>query len=60
VANSSVGKWFVRKRGLAIGISSIGVSFGTGSYRYAWGFNLVLLLIMATGIVSLKRHPANA
>jgi MFS family permease len=33
---------------------------GTGSYRYAWGFNLVLLLIMAAGIVSLKRHPANA
>jgi MFS family permease len=26
---SSVGKWFVRKRGLAIGISSMGVSFGT-------------------------------
>ncbi|MGE5256726.1 MAG: MFS transporter [Hyphomicrobiales bacterium] len=26
---SSVGKWFNRKRGLAIGISSMGVSFGT-------------------------------
>ena len=26
---SSVSKWFVRKRGLAIGISSMGVSFGT-------------------------------
>jgi MFS family permease len=27
--SSSVGKWFARKRGLAIGISSMGVSFGT-------------------------------
>ncbi len=26
---SSVGKWFVRRRGVAIGISSMGVSFGT-------------------------------
>ncbi len=29
VGNSSVGKWFVRKRGVAIGIASMGVSFGT-------------------------------
>jgi MFS family permease len=27
--NTSVGKWFTRKRGLAIGISSMGISFGT-------------------------------
>lgn len=27
--SSSVGKWFDRKRGLAVGISSMGVSFGT-------------------------------
>lgn len=27
--NTSVGKWFDRKRGLAIGISSMGISFGT-------------------------------
>ncbi|MGE5845049.1 MAG: MFS transporter [Syntrophaceae bacterium] len=29
VGNSSVGKWFVRKRGMAIGLASMGVSFGT-------------------------------
>jgi hypothetical protein len=29
---------------------------GTGSYRYAWGLNLVLLLIMAAGIATLKRN----
>lgn len=29
VGNSSVGKWFIRKRGMAIGIASMGVSFGT-------------------------------
>ena len=29
VANTSVGKWFVRKRGLAIGVATMGISFGT-------------------------------
>lgn len=29
VTNSSVGKWFIRKRGLALGISTMGISFGT-------------------------------
>ncbi|MCX5828619.1 MAG: MFS transporter [Deltaproteobacteria bacterium] len=27
--NSSVAKWFIRKRGMALGISTMGVSFGT-------------------------------
>ena len=29
VANSSVGKWFVRKRGVAVGIASMGIGLGT-------------------------------
>ncbi|MDD5100549.1 MAG: MFS transporter [Syntrophales bacterium] len=29
VCNSSVGKWFIRMRGLAIGISSVGIGVGT-------------------------------
>jgi len=29
VANSSVGKWFVRKRGTALGITTMGIGFGT-------------------------------
>lgn len=29
VCISSVGKWFIRKRGLAIGITSMGIGFGT-------------------------------
>jgi MFS family permease len=29
VGNSSVGKWFVRKRGLAIGMTTMGISSGT-------------------------------
>lgn len=29
VANSSVGKWFVRRRGMAVGIASMGIGFGT-------------------------------
>ena len=40
VAHSSVGKWFVRKRGLAIGISSMGVSFGTITLTPATAFML--------------------
>jgi MFS family permease len=29
VCNSSVGKWFIRKRGMAIGAASIGIGFAT-------------------------------
>ena len=29
VCSSSVGKWFIKKRGMAIGIATMGISFGT-------------------------------
>jgi MFS family permease len=29
VCSSSVGKWFIKKRGIAIGIATMGISFGT-------------------------------
>jgi MFS family permease len=38
VMNSSAAKWFVKKRGTAIGISTMGVSFGTFMFTPAAGF----------------------
>jgi MFS family permease len=60
--NSSVGKWFVRRRGLAIGISSMGVSFGTltltpiAAYildRFSWkaGFLFIGVNLLVPGIL---------
>ena len=52
VVNSSVGKWFIRKRGIAIGISTMGVSFGTVALtplagyivkNYDWRYGFVFL-----------------
>ena len=62
VANSSVGKWFVRQRGLAIGISSMGVSFGTITLtpatafmleHFSWktGFLFIGLTLLVPGIL---------
>lgn len=62
VCNSSVGKWFVRKRGLAIGIASIGVGAGTmatvplAGYVvkvYGWkpGFACIGLFVLIIGVV---------
>lgn len=52
---SSVGKWFIRKRGLAIGVTSMGISFGTivltplAGYIadfFSWKTGLILLGII--------------
>jgi len=38
VCSSSVGKWFVKKRGVAIGIATMGISFGTVALAPLAGF----------------------
>ena len=61
VCNSSVGKWFVRKRGLAIGIASIGVGAGTMAtvpaagyvakvYGWQMGFACIGVFVMIIGV----------
>jgi sugar phosphate permease len=62
VCNSSVGKWFIRKRGLAFGISSVGVGAGTMAMAplagyfvkvYGWrsGFILMGACVLVIGVV---------
>ena len=62
VCNSSVGKWFIRKRGLAFSVSSIGVSAGTIAMAplvgyvvkvYGWqaGFILMGVCVLVIGVV---------
>ncbi len=61
VCNSSVGKWFVKKRGLTIGIASIGIGFGTmvlaplAGYivkHYGWrmGFMFLGAMVLIVGM----------
>ena len=38
VTNPSIGKWFIRKRGIAIGTATMGISFGTILLTPAAGF----------------------
>ncbi len=59
--SSSVSKWFVKKRGLAIGIASMGISLGTvlltplagyivQSFNWRFGLAALSLLTLALGI----------
>jgi MFS family permease len=61
VCNSSVGKWFDRKRGLAIGIASIGVGAGTMAtvplagyvvkiYGWKLGFACIGVFVLIIGV----------
>jgi len=61
VCNSSVGKWFVKKRGFAIGIASIGIGFGTmvlapvagyivNEYGWRMGFVFLGVMVLVIGI----------
>jgi sugar phosphate permease len=61
VCNSSVGKWFVRKRGLAIGIASVGVGVGTMAtvplagyvvkvYGWQMGFAAIGVFVLIIGV----------
>lgn len=73
VGNSSVGKWFIRKRGLAIGLTTMGISVGTMAltplsgyvvkqYNWQTGFLVLGVITLVAGIVLpplffKKTHP---
>lgn len=63
VCSSTVGKWFQRKRGIAIGIASIGVGVGSmvlsplvgyavKHWGWPWGFWILGVLVLVLGVVT--------
>ncbi|MDX9820850.1 MAG: MFS transporter [Syntrophales bacterium] len=73
VCNSSVGKWFIRKRGIAIGITTAGVGVGTlifspvagivvKAFDWQAGFSLlaIVVFVLCTGVSQIfmgRTHP---
>jgi len=62
VNSSSVGKWFVRHKGLAIGVASIGIGFGTmvltpvagyivENYHWRIGFIFLGVIVLVVGVL---------
>jgi sugar phosphate permease len=62
VGSSSVGKWFIRKRGLAVGIATMGIGVGTmimtpvvgyivKNYNWRNGFIFFGILILFAGVI---------
>jgi MFS family permease len=60
-STSPVGKWFIRKRGVAVGISSMGIGFGTmaltpiagyivKNYEWRHGFIFFGILVLLVGV----------
>jgi len=60
--SSSIGKWFIKKRGIAIGIATMGISFGTmlltplAAYidkYFSWrgGFFMLAIVVLVAGIL---------
>ena len=62
VSAASVGKWFIRRRGVAIGVATIGIGFGTmlltplagwivKSYDWRTGFITLGFIILVVGVL---------
>ncbi len=62
VSSASVGKWFIRRRGVAIGVASIGIGAGTmlltpmagyivKNYHWRSGFIILGIIVLVVGVL---------